>query len=86
MRSICAEFFACWATSLSLAILVLVSVTWVQPIHAEDTALICGPRDAAVAELVGDFGEQVVGRGLSKNGQAMLEVFKGETGSCPLTS
>jgi hypothetical protein len=66
VRSICAEFFACWATSLSLAILVLVSVTWVHPTDAEDTALICGSRDAAVAKFIEDFDEQVTGRGLSK--------------------
>ena len=69
------------AMTAALVILLTVSAVWAQPPISEDRQLICGPRDAAVAELVGDFGEQVIGRGLSHNGQAMLEVFKSETGS-----
>jgi len=56
-------------------------MTWVHPSYADDSQLNCGPRDVAVAELAGDLGEQVIGRGLSLNGKAMLEVFKGESGS-----
>ena len=78
----------CTLTS-ALVILLTVSVASVQaqaqspaqgPVE-EQSPLICGPRDAAIAELVGDFGEQVIGRGLSNNGQAKLEVFKSETGT-----
>ena len=75
-------------TSISvsaLVILMLVSATWAQSSDrapgAQVTQHVCGPRDAAVAELVGDFEERVIGRGLSENGQAMLEVFKSESGS-----
>lgn len=67
--------------ALALAILVLVSMTWVQPSHADESQLNCGPRDVAVAELAGDLGERVIGRGLSQNGKAMVEIFKSESGS-----
>ncbi len=63
------------------AILFLVSTVWAEPPAAKDVQQICAPRDAAVAELVGEFEEHVIGRGLSHNGQAMIELFRSETGS-----
>ena len=77
------------AMTSTLVILVTVSAataqsnaqSQAQPPVSRESSLVCGPRDAAVAELVGDLGEQIIGRGLSHNGQAMLEVFKSETGS-----
>ena len=66
---------------LLLVILFTVSVAWAQPPASEQNQLVCGPRDSAVAELVGEFDERVIGRGLTQNGQAMIELFRSEAGS-----
>ena len=68
-------------SALIVVLLMLTPAAWAQPPLTEESPLMCGPRDAAVAELVGNFGEHAIGRGLSENGQAMLEVFKSESGS-----
>ena len=49
-----------------------------QPGHARQ---MCAPHDAAAMQLEDKFDEQVVGRGLTPNGQAMFELFVSETGS-----
>lgn len=40
----------------------------------------CGLREAAVSQLE-SHNERVVGRGLAKEGRAMIELFVGDTGS-----
>lgn len=67
--------------SLALVLFLTVPATWAQSSDNQSNQLICGPRDAAVAELTGDFGEHVIGRGLSQDGQAMLEILKSDSGS-----
>ncbi len=41
----------------------------------------CGLRDAAVSQLESRYNERVVGRGLAKEGRAMIELFVGDAGS-----
>ncbi len=43
--------------------------------------VLCGPRDAAVAQLESRYDERVVGRGFVDSGRAMVELFVSETGT-----
>ena len=42
---------------------------------------LCGPRDAAIAELEGKHNERVVGRGIVDGERQMIEIFQSETGT-----
>ncbi len=42
---------------------------------------LCGPRDAAIAQLEGKHNERVVGRGIVAGGRQMIEIFQSETGT-----
>ena len=72
-------------SAMILVLLMLIPVAWAQSSDllplTKESPLVCGPREAAVGELVGIFGERAIGRGLSENGQTMLELFKSESGS-----
>jgi hypothetical protein len=72
---------AVWSALTSAFIVLFVtSAAWSQSSETNNP-LVCGPRDVAVAELTGDFGEHVIGRGLSGNGQAMLEIYRRNAGT-----
>ena len=72
---------AVWSALTSVLIVFFVtSEAWSQS-SEKNSPLVCAPRDAAIAELSGHFNEQVIGRGLSTNGQAMLEIYKSNGGS-----
>ncbi len=49
-----------------------------QPANAQQ---VCAPREKAALHIEEKFDEQVVGRGLTPNGKAMVELFVSESGS-----
>ena len=46
-----------------------------------DAQMRCDLRDNAISELETKFDEQVVGRGLTRGGQSMVEILVSEAGS-----
>ena len=58
---------------MALAVLVF-SISTVQ-------AQTCLPRKEAISQLAKQFKEKVIGRGLSSDGNAMVELFTSEKGS-----
>ena len=61
--------------SMVLAGLVIFAVS------TADAQQLCGPRDAAIAQLAGKHDERVVGRGIVDGGRQMIEIFQSETGT-----
>ena len=53
---------------------------------ADAQAPHCVPRDTAVEQLTQHHGEQVTARGLTANGQMMLELFATDSGSWTLVT
>lgn len=64
--------------SLSAVVIASGLLLSAQPTSAQQ---VCAPRGKVTVQLEEKFDEQVVGRGLTPNAQAMFELFVSEVGS-----
>ena len=68
----------------ALVLTVAVLASFVVPLlsaTAGNAQQACVLRDAAVSQLESRYNERVVGRGLVKEGRAMIELFVGDAGT-----
>ncbi len=63
---------------LSAIVIAAALLLLAQPANAQQ---VCAPHEKAALHIEKKFDEQVVGRGLTPNGKAMVELFVSESGS-----
>ena len=67
--------------TLTLLMAALIAVTLLAIPPPAKAQGVCIPRESAIKHLRVEYGERVIGRGLSTNGTLMIELLVSETGT-----